>query len=156
MSKEYDSTFQCARGKSWRVYFTLKSILPFCQKYGKKMEELLPSSLNEMELIELSHIGIQHHADAKGIDFDMWLENHIGDGEAYGKARDATTMGILNFILPKLPVKMRILLERTLKDLLKTEEDVDSQTENLEGGLGPKSVNSAPQQDEIQKPVTTP
>ena len=152
---KYDSTFECSRGKTWRMSFTLKLILPFCQKYGKKMEELLPSSLNEMELIELSHIGIQHHADSKGIEFDMWMQDHL-DGEAYSMARDATTMGLLNFTLPKLPLKMRVLLERTLKDLLPTVEQSTTQETELEGGLGQTSANSAQTQDKILNNVTTP
>jgi len=136
MPKEYDATFTCALGRKWHISFTTSKILKFCKETGKQLEQLLPNELNEAELIELSFLGIQHHADAKGIDYDMWIDTHL-EGEAYSFARDATAMGIINFTLPKLPEKTRILLRHTLDDSLKIAGELTKKVEeSQEGGLG--------------------
>jgi len=154
MPKEYDASFECSRGKTWNIKFRLSGVLKFCDETGKKLEDLLPTSLNESELIKLSFLGIQHHADAKGIDWEMWIDEHL-DGDAYAMCRDATVLGVLNFILPKLPEKMRVLLRHTLDASLQTAEESMKEVVREVGGLGPMSATSAQEQEKSLEGATT-
>jgi hypothetical protein len=118
MPQEYDSTFTCSRGKKWVVKFKLSQITRFCGEYGLQLEAINPLTLDEEKLLRLSFLGVQHHADAKGVDWDMWLDDHL-NGEAHGHCRDATKFGLYNFILPRINEKPRQQIRAMLEGLLK-------------------------------------
>ena len=133
MTKQYDSTFTCAKGVKWDIRFKLSQIVKFCGEYGLKMDRILPELLDAEQILKLSFIGIQHHADAVGITYDMWLDGNL-DGEALAHCNTATEFGLINFILPRLPEKKRVFVIATLEDLLKIDDENES--EDHEGGAG--------------------
>jgi len=113
--KQYNASFKDSDAKEWTVKLTMSKVLKFCGENNLRIEQVSPKSLNADLLAKLCFIGIAHHTESKGWEFDEFMDKALA-GECYRLAMEATAMAIVNFTLPRIPDAQRVLLMKQMDE----------------------------------------
>jgi len=113
--KEYDASFKDATTKKWVVKLTMSKVLKFCGEHNLRTEQISPTQLNADQMARLCFIGISHHTESKGFEFEDFVDNALA-GESFSYAMEATAMSIVNFSLPRMPEAQRVLMMKKLDE----------------------------------------
>lgn len=118
--KEFNTTFKDSELHVWTVKITTRIALAFAGQNNLRIEEMIPDYLNAEQLVRLTWAGIQHHADAKHLSYEGFLD--MLEGEALDRAMRAGSMALINFTLARHPEKKREILRARVEKRLAEEE----------------------------------
>jgi len=154
--KEFKSSYQDRHNREWNFKITNKVALDFCGEFNLMYEQLLPTTLNDMQLFQMAwsclqkmqtvRVNFHEKCPDHSTPFEEWLESAC-EGEDLAKCKEAVQNALVNFTLGRSTEKNRIILHKLYTEARAAEEEVQD-------GASEKLSNSASEQESSPDVIT--
>eukprot|EP00487_Bulimina_marginata_P005427 TRINITY_DN23358_c0_g1_i1.p1 TRINITY_DN23358_c0_g1~~TRINITY_DN23358_c0_g1_i1.p1 ORF type:complete len:147 (+),score=23.18 TRINITY_DN23358_c0_g1_i1:108-548(+) len=114
----YDASFTCSEGRKWIIKFNIGQVADFCESANIQIDGFDHGSLNFKQHLFLVWLGISHHTDSKRYTTSSEFADECLKGEVLTEALNSLALGMLNFTLPRLPLKRAIKAVEIIEELM--------------------------------------